>query len=368
MPPLTRTMAGRRPASPPSDAPGIAPPDVLVDLELEPRRQIVLDHPAREILRIERAVRGGQQDGRPRGNPPLTDDGAGELVVAPIDEDELHLVAAPDPGHRLPIHRSRHPAPRRLDVEDHAGAGIDVARREAPAGLDLDLVAVVEEAPDQRVHGALRERLAAGHRHEADPPARDLRGDVFEVPLLPAVKGVGGVAVDASKVAPGQPDEGARPTGLGGLALQARENLVDHQPVAHRRGVFFAAGFFAAGLAGLFRVAAAGGGATIRDFGSTGFGLPICARRSVRLITSSARSSPFGVSSTIGAPSNLGSLRRHQKAVTPSAPWPMCSCRSRRHPRPFFESLRWKARIHGTPISRSNSSITAWYPRSVLMS
>src|SRR6266403_1655834 len=61
------------------------------------------------------------------------------------------------------------------------------------------------------------------------------------------------------------------------------------------------------------------------------------ARNVLRFSTSSRKSLPFGVSSTLGILRKRRLRMMKRKAARPILPLPMCSCRSTREPREVFE-------------------------------
>ena len=82
--------------------------------------------------------------------------------------------------------------------------------------LDVAVVDLHDYAVD-----VVREGLAARL------PGGDLRHDVVDGHLLPTGEGVLRVAPPAAQIAPREPHEGARAAGVGGLALDAVEDLGD---------------------------------------------------------------------------------------------------------------------------------------------
>src|SRR5207247_2062321 len=85
----------------------------------------------------------------------------------------------------------------------------------------------------------------------------------------------------------------------------------------------------------------------------------ISRRKTRRFSTSSCISSLFGVSRTIGKSRQRGSCSTLRKPATPICPLPMCSWRSTREPRGFFESLRCSATTHFRPLVESSCCVLA---------
>src|SRR5690242_6180550 len=107
-PPLSRTTALL-------DAADISTPDMFVNLKLKSNRQPVGENPRGQLLwahhpmnRREEHRRAAPIECVPR------DDVTGELVVGSILNDELHLVARPQPIDVAPFHAFRLAARRAL--------------------------------------------------------------------------------------------------------------------------------------------------------------------------------------------------------------------------------------------------------------
>ena len=151
-----------------------------------------------------------------------------ELVVRAIGDHELHLVvrssrcarllqsflsASPLPGHFTSMIRIT-----------PAGTCGDAAMA---AGLEQHGLARLEQALHQRIHVLLQQRLAAGDLDERAAVRLDLGHHLVHAHLAAFVERVRRVAPAAAQVAGGQADEHARPAGVGRLALNRVEDLVD---------------------------------------------------------------------------------------------------------------------------------------------
>src|SRR4030095_16019122 len=95
-PPLSRTTA--------SDTACVRTPDVLVQLQLDPNRQLVGKHPFRQRLRIEDAMHPRQMNRGGAANQRMPcDHVAGELVIGAILDDKLDLVLRAQPLEIRPV-------------------------------------------------------------------------------------------------------------------------------------------------------------------------------------------------------------------------------------------------------------------------
>ena len=95
------------------------------------------------------------------------------------------------------------------------------------AGLDQHGLPGIEQALHQRIHIGLQQRLAAGHFDGLAAARLDVGHDLVHAHLAALVEGVGRVAPAAAQVAGGQAHEDARPAGIGRLALDRMEDLVN---------------------------------------------------------------------------------------------------------------------------------------------
>src|SRR5690606_35175426 len=159
------------------------------------------------------------------------------LVVGAAAQDELHLVAR---GKQREVFQpvARHLGRGRgLEVDHPRHPRVDAGDVQRTGSLQRDVIAGIAKAPQQVQAALLRQRLAAGDADMAHAMARDLRQDVVDLPPLPAVEGVGGVAVLAAQRAAGQAHEHGRPAGGVGLALERKEDLGDPQAVLRSGGI-----------------------------------------------------------------------------------------------------------------------------------
>ena len=104
---------------------------------------------------------------------------------------------------------------------------------QAPAGFERHLVAALEKRIHQRHRVVLRQRLASGDLHKAAGMLGYACQYVLDAHLDPFVKGVGGIAPAAPKIAPGQTDKDTGTASVSRLTLDRIEDLVDlkHGPL-----------------------------------------------------------------------------------------------------------------------------------------
>src|ERR1051325_6690013 len=145
-----------------SYSPRVGPPDVLVQLRLQPRRDVVGEHPFGERLHLHLSP-DRREEHRPAAEVALFDDAAGPIVVVAIGDHELDLVVRAEDVEVLPAVLFYLARAGALEVEDDLRARVDGADVDRPRGLDQHFVAVVAETLDQLERLRLRERLAPPH-------------------------------------------------------------------------------------------------------------------------------------------------------------------------------------------------------------
>src|SRR2546425_2383537 len=218
-------------------------PDHLVQLELEPNGQALIEDPRREQSGIQpmRDVvrrRGGREEDRPGARVDLGQHALREFVIRAIEEDELHFVMGPE---ALEV--------RVRLVRDHAGTGAlhvhDVphttgcpfVRHERVEGGEVDLTIRLDRMDEgfrKAFDGAgdrlaLEQRFAAGPAQVPNPPGvrlkvareaedllhRRVDADPGEVPALDRVHRVAPPTAQVARVQAHEDrrdaDEGAFP-------------------------------------------------------------------------------------------------------------------------------------------------------------
>src|SRR2546425_4230031 len=219
-------------------------PDQLVQLELEPNGQALLEDPRREQSGIQpmRDVvrrRGGREEDRPGARVDLGQDALREFVIRAIEEDELHFIMGPE---ALEV--------RVRLVRDHSGAGAlhvhhvphaagcAFVRHERVEGGEVDLTVRLDRMDEglrKAFDGAgdcvaLEQRFASGPAQVPNPPGISLNVAREAENLLhrrvdahphevPALDRVHRVAPATAQVAGVQSDEDRREADQGALPL-----------------------------------------------------------------------------------------------------------------------------------------------------
>ena len=158
-----------------------------------------------------------------------SDDVARELVVVTILHDELDLIARAEPIDVGPFDFVGLAACRALHVHHFDNATRDAADVDLAARLEQHSSPALEQPLHQRIHIVLQQRFPAGDLDQGALETIHLPQDIIDRHLAPFVERVGGVAPRAPQIAPGEAYEHARAAGVGGLALDRIENLVDAQ-------------------------------------------------------------------------------------------------------------------------------------------
>src|SRR5687768_12325164 len=167
-PPESRTTARRsRAGGDVSDTARLRCPDVLVELELQAHRQGRVQDPARQLLRIQDAMRWRKQHGRDAIHEVMPGhDVVCVVEVRAIRDHELHFVVRAQRVEIRPVHAAGLATPRTLHVDDLPDRVRHGIERDVPAGFEQDLVALVEQTLHQRAGVLLQQRLAAGQLDE----------------------------------------------------------------------------------------------------------------------------------------------------------------------------------------------------------
>src|SRR5258708_37912666 len=104
MPPLTQTTARGVSVAMVLHAALGPRPEVLVELHLQAHRQTVVEDPAAEGARVERAGDRREEQRAAVGHPPLPDEAAGPPVAAAAAAPERHLVSPLQEVEVAPFH------------------------------------------------------------------------------------------------------------------------------------------------------------------------------------------------------------------------------------------------------------------------
>src|SRR5712692_9137519 len=236
-------------------------PDHLVQLELEPNGQALLEDPRREQSGIQpmRDVvrrRGGREEDRPGPRVDLGEDALREFVIRAIEEDEFHLVMRPEALEvRVGLVRD-HPGAGTLHVHHvpHA-TGCPFVRHERVEGGAVDLsvrLYRVDEGLRKAFDGAgdrlaLEQRFAAGPAQVPNPAGTGLKVAREAEDLLhrrvdahprevPALDRVHRVAPATAQVACVQPHEDRRDADEGAFPLDRHVAFAQEELLPFARG------------------------------------------------------------------------------------------------------------------------------------
>ena len=143
----------------------------------------------------------------------------GPIVILPGADHELHLVGRLEVRNVFRKHPSRLAAARAFQIHDVPHTQIARTNVVRSAGLYEHGEANVAETTHQRVDVFLQQRLAAGDLDKRQFVAR-LAGEIalrlecqdnfVDGHRFSTAEGIGGVAIGATQIAAGQPDESTR--------------------------------------------------------------------------------------------------------------------------------------------------------------
>jgi len=151
----------------------------------------------------------------------------GPLVIGSIGDDKLDLVRGFELGQVLPSVPVGHSAPRALQIHDDPDPRVDGTDIQTPPRFDHDLMIPFQECLHQIVDTVLAKRLPARDEDQATSEGPYPIHDRLDGHLLAALESVRRVAPDAPQIASSQANEGAAPSGLGRLTLDAVEDFRD---------------------------------------------------------------------------------------------------------------------------------------------
>jgi predicted nucleic acid-binding Zn-ribbon protein len=225
----------RRGAGDPLSAADLSPPEDLVKLQLQPDVQPFLQNPIGKLTGRQLIPDRRKKHSETTGQALLVDARPGPLEVGPIADHELDLVVGPQVGEVFPQVFISHSAAGTLYVINKHCARIDGPDVAAPSSLNQNGLARVEQSADELMHRGLEKRLSPGYFNQVRRVAVHFMQDLLNGHLPPLMEGILGVAVGATEVAAGEPHENAGSPGIGGLALQAEEDLVHEEGIVHRQ-------------------------------------------------------------------------------------------------------------------------------------
>ena len=146
---------------------------------------------------------------------PLLDDFPGPLVIRAIRDHEFDLVLSFQMFEIRPEVLFRFARARAFDVQDDFGPLVHRCDVDGSRRFDQHLEAFIGQPLNQVEAFRLSERLAAGHLDEIASIAVHALHDRIKGHPLAACESVFGVAPSAAEIASREPDEHARPAGMG---------------------------------------------------------------------------------------------------------------------------------------------------------
>src|SRR6266404_3002467 len=202
-------------------------PQVFVQLDLQAHRQPVLEYPVGELARRELLMTRRKQHRAAGREGEVAQLGATPFVVAAAADHELHQVPRAQPRQFLIAVAALLAGTGRLDVDDFGHTRIDARERYRAAGFQRHPQAGIAQHGQQRRAALLRQRLASGHACVRRAELAYPRDDRVRFPPLPAVEGIGSVAILAAQRAAREAHEHSWPACGVRLALQGVEDLGD---------------------------------------------------------------------------------------------------------------------------------------------
>src|SRR5262249_43967759 len=161
-------------------------PYVLMQLHLEPYRELIGQDPLCQLTRSERAEDRAEVHRTAGDHPILSQNLSGPVIVSSIGQDKFHLVFGEQTRQIRPVHSIRHPASRTLNIEDDMRAGIDRRNIDSPAGLKKNSVAFIAESGHEGEALGLYKRFPSCDLHKGTPIVLHLCQDLIDRALLPS--------------------------------------------------------------------------------------------------------------------------------------------------------------------------------------
>ena len=173
-------------------------PEVFVQLDLHPHRQLVLQHPVGQLGGVLLSIAGCEQHLAAFVQFMLINDIQRPLVIKPAADHELHLVVfvqVDNVGIQVAFHLTGTGC---FQVHDPADTRINLWNIERATGLQRHLVICITQILQQTQAGHLRQRFTARYRYIRRPEGRNLRQYFIRLHPFPALEGVAGIAVAAA--------------------------------------------------------------------------------------------------------------------------------------------------------------------------
>lgn len=201
-----------------------------MELKLEPQGKAGIQDPIGEEGWGKNAMRRGHQHGASGKEVVAPNHMKGEVEVGPVRYHELHLVMGQENIQVLPAVVAGLPGARAFHVHDAAYSGIHPLDVEGSVGLKEHCAAQVAEGNEEPRNGGHKEGLSSRDHHEIGG-ASGLHGlqDLLEGHGGAGPMGILCVAVSASQVAPGEPEEGGWLSRPSGLPRKGAEDLANRE-------------------------------------------------------------------------------------------------------------------------------------------
>lgn len=206
---------------------------MFLPLWLEPNGKAVSKNPFSKRLQRHFAPNRRKEDSTAVGEVVFGKLAFGPVVISAVGEDELDLVLRGEVAEVGVTVLVGLAAARGFDVHDLDDARVHVGNVLGAAGFEQDGETEIAEPHEQGKDVGLEERFTSGNLDEGIGVSADLDDDLVEAHRNAFHEGVVGVAPGATQPATCQSHKDARQPGVGGLALDAVEYLVDDQGLRH---------------------------------------------------------------------------------------------------------------------------------------
>jgi hypothetical protein len=209
-----------------SDSPLFRGPDVLVDLQVESRFQLVAKHPGDEVAWLDLAKAGRKQHLAALFEAAFQNDLLRPGIIFAGADDKFDGVTPREMFKVGPMILAHFARCRCFDIENDD----DVARKHRnfamATGLDHHLVAKGEEILGEDRKLWLQEGLASREEDEAGASRFDVGKDRLPIDLLPPREGIFGITIATAEIAGREAHQGTREPRILGLPLDARVDFI----------------------------------------------------------------------------------------------------------------------------------------------
>lgn len=197
-------------------------------LELEADGEFVGEDPFDDLLGIDFGEYGGEKDFT-NFFPEIVflHHLAGPFVIGAGGEDKFHLIFFLQEGDVFETVFGNHAAVGAFEIHDGEDSGVDGADVLRSVGFEEDAIALIGEGGHEGEDVWLEEGFASGDFDHRGFEPLHFGKNGGEAHFVAFIKGVFGVAPDATKVAIGQSHKGTRQPGVGAFTLYAFVDFVD---------------------------------------------------------------------------------------------------------------------------------------------